>query len=57
MLFVLSVRSGAGAAWVTVACTGAIEVTAGGGGGGGCSSSKTGAEVIPDTNAFVLEAR
>jgi hypothetical protein len=43
VLLVVSVRSGAGAAWVTVACTGAIEATAGGGGGGGGGRSKTGA--------------
>jgi hypothetical protein len=53
-LLVVSVRSGLGAAWVMVAGTGAIEATVGGaGGGGGRGRSKTGAEVIPDTNAFV----
>ncbi len=36
-----------------VAGTGAIEATTGGG-GGGCGRSKTGAEMIPDTNAFTF---
>ena len=50
-MLVVSVQSGAGAAWVIVAGTGAIGATAGG--GGGCGLSKTGAEVIPDMNTFV----